>query len=529
MPIPPLSDDDVARIASAYGLQISHQDFASFRTLAADLLTSYDEVERRHQKGLAEPPVRDWQRPSEEENPLGAWYVTTHVQTHQDGPLAGRRIAIKDNIAVAGVPMMNGSDLLEGFVPRRDATVVTRLLDAGAVLAGKAVCENLCFSAGSHTSATGPVLNPWDRSRSAGGSSSGSVALVASGAADLALGGDQGGSIRIPASYCGVVGHKPTHGLVPYTGAFPIENTLDHLGPITRTVTDAALMLGVLAGPDGLDPRQRTARPPADYLADLDAGAAGLRIGVLAEGFGFPGLSDPAVDSAVRSAAATLQESGARVIEVSVPWHRDAMHVWTVIGTDGVVAQMIDGDGFGLNWAGRYDPELMEHYRRARRNRADQLPESVKTTILAGRHVLDAHGGRYYAMARNLALELTAAYDSALATVDVIVLPTMVTTAPPLPAPDETREERAARATEHAIVNTAPFDVTGHPATSVPAGLVNGLPAGLMIVGRKFEDETCLRVARAFEMTVGGFQAPPSQAAPFKAPPVQTPPHVPAA
>jgi|SRR5215472_3629155 len=514
MPIAPLSDDDVARIASAYGLRISNQDLASFRTLAADLLTSYDEVERRHEKGLPEPPSRAWQRPPQAENPLGAWYVTTHVQTGQDGPLAGRRIAIKDNIAVGGVPMMNGSDLLEGFVPRRDATVVTRLLDAGAVLAGKAVCENLCFSGGSHTSATGPVLNPWDRAHSAGGSSSGSAALVASGAVDLALGGDQGGSIRIPASYCGVVGHKPTHGLVPYTGAFPIENTLDHLGPITRTVSDAALMLGVLAGPDGLDPRQRTARPAADYLTGSEAGAAGLRIGVLAEGFGFPGLSDPAVDGAVRSAAAALEEAGARVSEVSVPWHRDAMHVWIVIGTDGVVAQMIDGDGFGLNWAGRYDPELMDHYRRARQNRADQLPEAVKTAILAGRHVLDAHGGRYYAMARNLALELTAAYDAALAAVDVIVLPTMVTTAPPLPAPDETPEERAARTDEHAIVNTAPFDVTGHPATSVPAGLVNGLPAGLMIVGRKFEDETCLRVARAFEMTVGGFQAPPFQAPP---------------
>src|SRR5215831_16556342 len=154
---------------------------------------------------------------------------------------------------------------------------------------------------------------------------------------------------------------------------------------------------------------------------------------------------------------------------------------------------MVDGDGFGLNWAGRYDPELMDYYRRARRKRADQLPEAVKTAILAGRHVLDAHGGRYYAMAQNLALELTAAYDAALAAVDAIVLPTIVT--------------------------TAPFDVTGHPATSVPAGLVNGLPAGLMIVGRKFGDETCLRVARAFEMTVGGFQAPP-----FEAPHIQSPP-----
>src|SRR5258708_6520331 len=286
MPIAPLSADDVTRIAASYGLPVASQDIASFRVLAGALLTSYDEVERRYAEGLTEPPSRAWERPADADNPLGAWYVTTRIQTRDDGPLAGLRIAVKDNIEVAGVPMMNGSAAVEGFIPRHDATVVTRLLDAGGVITGKAVCEDLCFSGGSHTSATGPVRNPWDNSRSAGGSSSGSAALVAAGHADLALGGDQGGSIRIPAAFCGVVGHKPTHGLVPYTGAFPIEVTLDHLGPITRTVRDAALMLGVLAGPDGFDPRQRSVpASPADhdYLAspgrqprrDADWGHAG--------------------------------------------------------------------------------------------------------------------------------------------------------------------------------------------------------------------------------------------------------------
>src|SRR5205085_6207754 len=206
----------------------------------------------------------------------------------------------KDNIEVAGVPMMNGSRTLEGFVPTRDATVVTRLLAAGATITGKSVCEDLCFSGGSHTSATGPVRNPWDVTRTTGGSSSGSAALVAAGEADLALGGDQGGSVRIPSAWCGTVGHKPTHGLVPYTGAFPIEFTLDHLGPITRTVADAALMLSVMAGPDGFDPRQRAGLPAQDYVGALSAPAAGLRIGVVTEGFGTP-VSQPGVDDAVRS------------------------------------------------------------------------------------------------------------------------------------------------------------------------------------------------------------------------------------
>jgi amidase len=158
--------------------------------------------------------------PADADNELGAWYVIT---TRDDGLLAGRRVAIKDNIEVAGVPMMNGSAAIEGYVPRRDATVVTRVLDAGATITGKAVCEDLCFSGGSHTSRTGPVRNPWDRSRSAGGSSSGSAALVAAGLADLAIGGDQGGSVRIPSAFCGTVGHKPTYGLVPTRALSPLR------------------------------------------------------------------------------------------------------------------------------------------------------------------------------------------------------------------------------------------------------------------------------------------------------------------
>ncbi len=391
-----------------------------------------------------------------------------------------------------------------------------RLLDAAAVIAGKAVCEDLYFSGGSHTACTGPVRNPWDQARSAGGSSSGSAALVAAGEVDLALGGDQGGSIRIPASFCGVVGHKPTRGLVPYTGAFPIENTLDHLGPIAATVRDAALALDVLAGPDGLDPRQRccphdSGDAGAGLLVGLDAGVAGLRIGVLREGFGFAGLSQPAVEETVRSAIAALADAGARVSDVSVPWHRDALAVWTVIATDGVVTQMIDGNGFGMNAHGRYDPELITRYAAARREHPGLLPETLKATLFAGRHAIDTSDGRYYAMARNLATELTAAYDAALDAVDVLVMPTLPIVASPLPPPGVAREDSIARSTEM-IVNTAPFDVTGHPATTVPAGLAGGLPAGLMIVGRHHEDATCLRVAASCEAAAGGFPRPPASA-----------------
>ena len=408
---------------------------------------------------------------------------------------------------VAGVPMMNGSATVEGFVPTRDATVVTRLLAAGATIAGKAVCEDLCFSGGSHTSRTGPVRNPWDETRSAGGSSSGSAALVASGIVDVATGGDQGGSVRIPASYTGIVGHKPTHGLVPYTGAFPIEQTIDHLGPMTRTVADAALVLSVIAGPDGADPRQRQETAPQDYTAALQQGAQGLRVGVVREGFEQLN-SDADVTASVRAATDALRDAGLAVEDVSVPWHLHGAKIWDVIATEGATAQMVDGNGYGLNWQGLYDPELIAHYGRQWRADGTAFSETVKLVLLAGRHALERHLGAHYAMARNLVPQLRAAYDEALGRYDVLVMPTLPVQATPIPAPGAPREEVLVRALEM-ISNTDPFDVTGHPACSVPAPQANGLPVGMMLVGKHFDDATVLRVAHAYESAVGGFPSPP--------------------
>ncbi len=162
----------------------------------------------------------------------------------------------------------------------------------------------------------------------------------------------------MPASWSGIVGHKPTHGLVPYTGAFPIEQTIDHVGPMTRTVSDAALVLNVIAGPDGLDPRQPRDLVPDDYVAALSRGAEGLRVGVLTEGFGLPN-SEAAVDDAVRAAAETLRGAGLAVEDVSVPWHLHGMRIWDVIATEGAAAQMVDANGYGMNWQGLYDPEVI--------------------------------------------------------------------------------------------------------------------------------------------------------------------------
>lgn len=508
MTIPAPDNARLAALSEHYGFGLAEAEIAEFVPAVAATLSASEKVEWLYARSAPKPPAREYATPTD--NPLGAWAVTTSISESTDGPLVGRAVAVKDNVIVAGVPMANGSSSVEGFVPSRDATVVRRLLEAGAVVAGKATCEDLCFSGASFTSRPAPVRNPWDLSRNAGGSSSGSGALVAAGDVDLAVGGDQGGSVRIPAAFCGIVGHKPTFGLVPFTGAFPIEHTIDHLGPMARTVTDAALLLGVMAGVDGHDSRQPTVIEPVDYVAALQQSADGLRIGVVREGFGTP-VSQREVDDAVRSAVETLRSAGLVAEEVSIPWHTDGMAVWNVIATEGAAHQMIDGNGYGMNRWGLYDPELIAHYAANRVARGGELSKTVQLVGLSGRYTFELGGGKYYAMARNLSYELRAAYDAVLADYDVLVMPTLPYVARALPAADVSLADYLDTALSM-IGNTAPFDVTGHPACSVPAGLVGGLPAGMMIVGKRFDDATVLRVARAFERAVGTFPAPPAPA-----------------
>ena len=487
-------------IARGYNLHLDEAEVRSFLGLMEGTLGSYQSLDQ-----LVEPelPVRyprsGGRRPEPGENPLGAWYRKCSIEGAPEGPLSGKRVAIKDNVCVAGISMMNGSSALEGYVPEFDATIVTRILDAGAEIVGKAVCEHLCFSGGSHTSDTGPVLNPHDHGRSAGGSSSGSAALVAARECEMAIGGDQGGSIRIPSAWCGVYGLKPTYGLVPYTGVFPIELTLDHTGPIAGSVSDVALLLEAIAGEDGLDPRQKGVRS-GDYRGSLDDGVQGLRIGVVSEGFGWPNLSEEDVDDTVRRSAQLLESLGAEVSEVSVPLHRDGLHIWNGIAIEGATELMVRGNSMGTNWKGHYVTSLLDAYAHGRTTRADDLSETVKLTLLLGQYMRDSYHGRYYAKAQNLGRKLSAAYDGALDSVDLLVMPTLPMKATPLPAADAPKEEVVARALEM-IPNTAPFDVSGHPAMTVPCGLSDGLPIGMMLVGRRWEEETVLRAARAFEQT----------------------------
>jgi amidase len=440
-------------------------------------------------------PRTPGRRPAPDENPYGAWYVKTTVEGAPSGKLKGKKVAVKDNICLAGVPMMNGASTLEGYVPDLDATVVSRILDAGGTIVGKTVCEYFCFSGGSHTASTGFVHNPHRRGYSAGGSSSGSAAVVAAGEVLMALGGDQGGSIRMPASFCGIYGMKPTHGLVPYTGIMPIELTIDHTGPMTATVEDNALLLEVLAGPDGLDPRQYGAASKP-YRDAMGRGASGLRIAVVKEGFGWPQSMEKS-DAVVREAADRFRGLGATVEEVSLPMHYRGSAIWLPIAAEGATVQMMHGNGFGFNWQGLYVTSLLDAHS-AWRGRADELSDSLKNTMLIGHYMATRFRGHYYAKAQNLVRRLRAAYDEVLAQYDLLLMPTLPMTASKLPAPDAPVDEIVARAFE-ILPNTSPFDCTHHPAMSIPCGTVDGLPVGMMLVGRMFDEETIYRGAAAFE------------------------------
>ena len=488
--------EQMKRIVDKLHMSMSDHEVGEYLEVLEGTMLAYDRI---NQLPDYLPEVRyprtPGTRPSAAENPLGAWYVKTEIKGAPYGPLAGKRIVIKDNICVAGVPMMNGASSLEGYVPDIDATVVTRILDAGGTIVGKAHCESFCLSGGSHTSQAGPVHNPYKLGYSAGGSSSGCAALVGSGEVEIAIGGDQGGSVRMPGSFSGCYGMKGTHGLVPYTGAMPIEATIDHLGPMTATVADSALLLEVIAGADGLDPRQYNVRVDK-YTAALGRGVAGLRIGVLTEGFQHDNC-EPDVVQKVRQAAERLRSLGAIVEEISIPMHLDGVAIWTPIALEGLQAQMMNGNGMGFNWEGLYTTSLLDAHANWRA-RANQLSRTLKISMMAGEYFMKNYRGHFYAKAQNLSRLLRKTYDQALSRHELLLMPTTPMKATPIPAQDAPLALYCQRAFEM-LANTAPFDVSGHPAMNVPCGLSAGLPVGMQLVGAHYNESTIYRAAHAFE------------------------------
>src|SRR5712691_1785243 len=379
-------------VAEQCGLSLTDADVESFRGLMQGSVDAYNLVGAMPDEvPIVKYPRTPGYRPSPEENPRNAWYRKSTVKGAASGKLKGKTVALKDNIMLAGVPMMNGSATLEGYVPDFDATIVTRMLDAGAEIAGKTHCESFCMSGGSHTNAIGPVHNPHKMGYSAGGSSSGSAVVVATGEADMAIGGDQGGSIRIPASFSGIYGMKGTYGLVPYTGIMPIGIFVDHTGPMTATVADNALLLEAIAGDDGYDPRIKAPKVHP-YSTMLDGGVRGMRIAMVTEGFKQPN-GEKAVNEKVYNAARRLQELGAKVDEVSIPMHTAGPAIWTPIGVEGLTQTMMWGDGYGLSRSDLYSVSLMDFHRNWR-HRANELSETTKLFLMLGTYILNQQGSR---------------------------------------------------------------------------------------------------------------------------------------
>jgi amidase len=501
-----LSQEQLDELTTPWGFTVRGAEAEQYETAANELIALVEEV-------VTSPPpppepvpaVREaGEPPAGGEDPLNALVRRCRVIATEPGSaLAGMRVAVKDSMAVAGLPLTLGSRVMDGFVPVADAVVIDRLLRAGAELVAITNMDDFAFSGGGDSSAYGPTRNPFDRARTSAGSSGGSAAALYYDGIDVSLGTDQGGSIRAPASWCGVLGLKPTHSLVPYTGIAGIDATFDHVGPLTRTLEDLARMMDVIAGPDPSDPRQSASTPVEDYGAAVAAapdGLSGVRIGVVAEGFGEAVGAEPAVVEAIRGVADALRALGADVYDVSVPEHETAGAVAFAGFLEGMTALM-SGGGNGFHWRGRYWPELADALAVTFRDRADGLSPQMKLTLMVGQHLRRERAGGVYARAQNARPLLTAAYDRALASADCLLMPTTPGVAH-LHEPEMALRDHMMRGWG-LLANTAPTDMTGHPALSMPAGEADGLPAGAMLIGRHFEDARLLAIARTYEKAHG--------------------------
>lgn len=486
-----VSDDEVTAISE--GWQLWGSVLESLGDLEADL-----------------PPVRQTIRdpgykPGPDEDPYNAFLQKCLVKGAPEGPLKGKTVAVKDNVSVAGVPMTLASKLMEGFIPDVDATIITRLLDAGADIVGKLNMDN--FSHGSHGFGTGigdvpRVKNPHNPDHVTGGSSSGSGAAVAAGMVDIAIGGDQGGSIRIPAAWCGVVGHKPTHGLIPHTGIIGHDPLIDYTGPMARRVEDVALATQVMAGPDGFDPRQKNVPELENYMDMLSEDLTGMRIGVLKEGFDSDVL-EPDVDEAVREAIKVLEKRGATVREVSVPEHVTYSRLPMIVVFLGSAINIATAGSVVAQ--GYHQTQFTEVFGKFLESRSDLLPPRMKFAMLLGSH-LGYELYKYYGQVQNAARKLSQIYDRVFEELDCLVMPTVPFKAPRYEEPKDRLEAlRRAVARRHAVPvirNTGMFNVSGHPAISVPCGLRQGLPVGMMLVGPKFGDGLLFKAAYAYQQSV---------------------------
>ena len=521
------SDEEVITVASALGITLSSDEAELYQRHVVSQLEVLDEfVQSRLDESkppIVSPEREPGYRPSSDEDPLHAWLWKCNIAGEGDDEslLAGKTVSFKDHTAVAGIPLTFNAYAMEGFIPDFDATVVTRVLEAGGTIIGKNTHDGFTgsLSLGSSNGDFQRPLNPHAADHVTGGSSSGSAAAIVAGEVDISFGGDQGGSIRIPSAWTGTVGLKPTFGLVSHFGVgFASEPSIDYTGPMARTVEDVARALQAVAGYDGLDPRQGREVPARiDVLSELDAGVDGLRIGILDEGFAAPIQTE--VHDAVMNVTEVLADAGAKVTSISVPTHTRIDQILALYTEGG---RAIFETGFFGAFARTYYPtSLIVAINRLWSNDADLLSPFTKLGHIVAEFSRSNYNGAVYAKAQNVRKAFIAGYDEALSEVDMLIMPTCISTAPKFqPAGDRlsaldhelgmltvdrdgaSKDISEMSVAELAVRNTMQFNYTGHPALSVPCGKANGLPIGFQLVGRFFEDALLLRAAAAFQNSV---------------------------
>jgi amidase len=496
---------DVEALARADGIELRDGEAADLaRTIVALVVAAA----RAEEHEMLEAPLRagardPGRRPAPDEDPHNAFIRFCRVQGAPEGPLAGRTVAVKDTIAIGGVPMTEGS-LLPPFVPSTDSTVVERVLDAGGTITGTLNMDEMGGGATGVMSAFGPARNPVDPTRTAGGSSGGAGAAVRSGAVDLALGVDQGGSGRIPAAFCGVVCIKPTHGLVSTYGVGHIDHTLDFVTPLARSVADAAVLLEAIAGEDWRNPQcARGELGTGDYLGAREAGADGLRIGVVEESVTSVDTEPEVVDGLERAVSA-LGAAGAIVERFSLPIWADGFATYQPLVTH-LFANTIRSEGVGYGHFGYIDVDRLHAFAVARRAQSVNLNPYIKCWLLADRFLHDEHLNLSYGRLQNQRLLIRRRIDETFDRFDLLLTPTVPLVAPKLFDHEPSIDELLTHTPANVAFNTAPLNLTGHPGISVPTerGREGMLPTAVQIVAPRFAEREALRAAFALETELG--------------------------
>jgi aspartyl-tRNA(Asn)/glutamyl-tRNA(Gln) amidotransferase subunit A len=449
-----------------------------------------------------------FQRIDEKEDAINAFITATPEIALRQADLADRRfhknkkvsllngipIAIKDNMCTRGIPTTCGSKILENYIPPYNGTAVAKVLQAGAVPIGKTNMDEFAMGSSCENSAFGPTHNPLNLERVAGGSSGGSAAAIASGETVLAIGSDTGGSIRLPAAYCGVVGIKPTYGRVSRYGLISYASSLDQIGALGRTVEDCALLMNVICGHDKMDTTSADIKRP-DFLRSLKQGIKGIKIGLPEEYF-IEGL-DPHVKDQVMGAVAMLNENGAEIVDISLPHARYAISAYYLIATAEASSNLARYDGVKYGFRSSEDiPDLVEMYQETR---SEGFGTEVKRRIMLGTYVLSAgYYDAYYLKAQEARALIKQDFDEAFKRVDCMITPV----SPCLPF---RLGEKMADPLQMYLVDiyTVSLNLSGLPGMSVNCGMVDGLPVGLQIIGKPFDEEMVLGVGHAYEKIAG--------------------------